>query len=360
MISIYFFSTLILFSPSVQSQKNYLRFNEASDKFKIAQFTDLHFGEGEDVEWGPEQDKMSLSVMNEILDLEQPDLVVFTGDMLTGNNIADNATDYWRIMLDPLIRRNLSWAVVFGNHDDLASGIDGSRLDLLQFDISFPGSRSQIGPKQIHGVSNYYIPIFPAPNNNNNNNDFSLAYPRFVLYFFDSNNSGVNGTGWGCVMQDQVDWYNSVSIGMRARFGRTIPSMAFFHIPTTEFSFVWAKGISYGTNNDSVACCSTDMGLISSFLRNGDVRDVFVGHNHGNDYCGYYDNNSNSTVRLCYGRHTGYGGYGTWDRGARVIEINEDDASVNTWIRFEGGRVEQKGQLHLPSGDEPTCSGSWA
>lgn len=44
--------------------------------FKIVQFTDIHWMNGE-----PE-DQLSRQCMDTVLDLEQPDLVVFTGDLI--------------------------------------------------------------------------------------------------------------------------------------------------------------------------------------------------------------------------------------------------------------------------------------
>ena len=49
-------------------------------------------------------------------------------------------------------------------------------------------------------------------------------------------------------------------------------------------------------------------------------------------------------------RHTGYGGYGTWERGARIIQLNENPSwSMNTWIRFETGDLQLKGIPHQPT-----------
>jgi hypothetical protein len=104
--------------------------------------------------------------MNNILNIEQPDLVVLTGDLITGNNIKDNATAYWKIMLTPMMLLGYPWAsmslsfvasfwlvslcprthcyfallallcllskVTFGNHDDLASGKNGDKGTLMK------------------------------------------------------------------------------------------------------------------------------------------------------------------------------------------------------------------------------------
>lgn len=64
---------------------------------------------------------------------------------------------------------------------------------------------------------------------------------------------------------------------------------------------------------------------------------VFVGHNHGLDWCCPYEK-----LWLCFARHTGYGGYGNWDRGARIVEITQQPFSIKSWIRMEDGSVHSE------------------
>jgi predicted MPP superfamily phosphohydrolase len=54
--------------------------------FKLAVFSDLHFGENPWEDWGPEQDRKSLKVMTSMLALEKPDYVVINGDLITGDS----------------------------------------------------------------------------------------------------------------------------------------------------------------------------------------------------------------------------------------------------------------------------------
>jgi hypothetical protein len=44
---------------------------------------------------------------------------------------------------------------------------------------------------------------------------------------------------------------------------------------------------------------------------------------------------------FCFGRHTGYGGYGRWTRGSRQLFLDEKriDTSLETWIRLEDGNM---------------------
>ena len=64
-------------SQSRQTIDKDLKF-KSDGTFRIVQFTDLHFGEGEDL------DENSMSVQRTILKAEQPDLVVITGDAVSG------------------------------------------------------------------------------------------------------------------------------------------------------------------------------------------------------------------------------------------------------------------------------------
>lgn len=67
-----------------------------------------------------------------------------------------------------------------------------------------------------------------------------------------------------------------------------------------------------------------------------EVQAVFVGHNHGLDWCCPYQN-----LHLCFARHTGYGGYGRWTRGARFVEIFREPAlsQIRTYVILEDGSV---------------------
>ena len=42
-------------------------------------------------------------------------------------------------------------------------------------------------------------------------------------------------------------------------------------------------------------------------------------------------------INFCFGRHSGYGGYGSWTRGSRQILLSEATlgTATQTWIRKE-------------------------
>lgn len=57
---------------------------------------------------------------------------------------------------------------------------------------------------------------------------------------------------------------------------------------------------------------------------------------------------------MCYGRHTGYGGYSDVARGARQILINRTDleSQVRTWIRLEDGSISAPVTLNATYGKD--------
>jgi hypothetical protein len=50
---------------------------------------------------------------------------------------------------------------------------------------------------------------------------------------------------------------------------------------------------------------------------------------------------------MCYGRHTGYGGYGDWARGGRQILLDQRslETDMRSWVRMEDGSIS--GNVHL-------------
>lgn len=55
---------------------------------------------------------------------------------------------------------------------------------------------------------------------------------------------------------------------------------------------------------------------------------------------------------MCFGRRTGYGGYGDWARGGRQILLHENvsERPIETWIRLEDGTVHGRVTLNSTFG----------
>ncbi|MDA1190810.1 MAG: metallophosphoesterase, partial [Candidatus Poribacteria bacterium] len=87
-----------------------LRFRD-DGAFRIVQFTDLHWSNGED------KDAQTRNLMADVLDADTPDLVALTGDVLSGGNCKDPSAS-WKQAVEVIEERGILWAAVFGNHDD--------------------------------------------------------------------------------------------------------------------------------------------------------------------------------------------------------------------------------------------------
>ncbi|KAL0555018.1 hypothetical protein IC582_008949 [Cucumis melo] len=266
------FTYMCLIVPVVPG--SILRFRSGSPSFNIALFADLHFGEDAWTDWGPLQDANSSRLISTVLSYENPDLVVYLGDVITANNIPiSNASLYWDQAISPTKAKGIPWATVFGNHDD-------------------------------------------AP----------FSWP--------------------------IDWFSSIGIPpRRCRDDNRVPEIVFWHIPSGAYEDVAPlsnhsiqKPCVGSINMEKVAAQQADFGIMSLLEQRPSVKAVFVGHNHGLDWCCPHK----TKLWLCFARHSGYGGYGDWPRGARIIQITHQPFSLKSWIRMEDGQLHSEIILSTP------------
>ncbi len=293
--------------------------------FTIVQFTDTHWINGE-----PE-DLQTRVLMAEILDAEKPDLAVLTGDLIFGDAAADPAAS-WLNAVEPIVERKLPWAATFGNHDDEGAL---SREGLMALQQTVPGCLSEPGPENVNGVGNFALRLYAS----------SGERVAWLLYFLDVPTPPPD-SGWGWIRKDQIAWYKETAQAMRkSNAGIQPPALAFFHVPLPEYEEVWNHHPCRGHNYEGVGCPTVNSGCFEAFCATGDVRGVFVGHDHVNDYEGELRG-----IRLCYGRGSGFSCYGRegFKRGARVIRLWEGSAVFDTWLRLEGNERVSEQPLHDP------------
>ncbi len=295
--------------------------------FKILQFTDVHWSDESEL------DLKTNSLMERILEVEKPDFVVFTGDMTYG----EKNTLLLKRALEPVNTSGIPWAAAFGNHD-IEIGFGKEELFKVMQESST--CLTQTGDLELSGLCNYHLSINASKNDS----------PSWTLYLIDSGDYNKNEKlgGYDFIKRDQIDWYTKLSEKISSQFGR-LPALAFFHIPLPEYNDVWNLSTCYGSKNENVECPRQNSGMFSAMLEMGDVKGVFVGHDHLNDYYGDLYG-----IKLCYGRATGYNTYG-WDsfaHGARIIKLTEGSEDFETWVRLEDGSVISKPAVHVPEGGE--------
>lgn len=312
-------STPFLFADdsNVMSEAKGIHFNE-DGTLKIVQFTDTHW-----TQEGPEIDAQTRAVMETVLDIEKPDFVVFTGDNVWGQTVK-SAGDL-ESLIQPLVDRNIQWAWVLGNHD--AEGGD-SRRELMQLAMELPLSKCQMGPEDIHGASNYVIPVYT---HDGSRQAASLYMLDTNAYVAEEYKPRLQGYDW--IRRDQISWYLETAKKIKKENeGKTLPALAFFHIPLPEYEQLCRKKLAIGEHNEWSFCPDLNSGFFLAMVEGGDVMGTFAGHAHINDYEG-----SLNGIYICAGKVTGKAAYATdgYSRGGRVILLEQDKSVFRTWIRLE-------------------------
>ncbi|KAK1753571.1 Metallo-dependent phosphatase-like protein [Echria macrotheca] len=358
-------------SPSLGA----LRF-QPDGTFQISIFEDLHFGENAWDSWGPQQDVESVKVLDAILDAEATiDLVVLNGDLITGDNtFRENSTFYVDQIVSPLVKRGLTWASTYGNHD---SAYNLSRADLLAREQTWPGARTQSMVSGDVGATNYYLPVYDADCEDSGGDGCT---PALLLWFFDSRggfryqktdaSTGelVGQPDW--VDKRVVEWFQQTNAELVEQAGRAIPALAFVHIPTNASLAFQGVGVDKhrqpgidddrpvaqqgqgwcadGRNDGSCEYGGQDVAFMAAVASTPGLLAVFSGHDHGNTWCYKWDRQlpgmsiAGTGVNLCFGQHSGYGGYGNWIRGARQVVASVQKLAgsvVDTYVRLESGDV---------------------
>ncbi len=313
----------IFISFSILFSEEPLQFNE-DQKFKIVQFTDLHWDQKS------KNCDRTLENLKNVISIEKPDLVVFTGDVVTCQEVRNS----WSKIAEPIIDAKIHWTYVNGNHDH---EFELKRPEVIQYLQSFPYFLGKNGDKKVSGEGNYTLEI-----KSSKGNELSS-----ILYFFDSNSYPDNYIygKYDRIKMDQIQWYYNKSQMYQKEAGKIIPALAFFHIPLPEYSVLMKKDkYSIGEQNESPSPSDINSGLFNVFLESEDVMGIFVGHDHENDFIG-----SLYGVSLGYGRVSGVDAVGeSLSIGARVIQLQESKSKFVTWIRSGN---KQYNNYHHPNNE---------
>ena len=136
---------------------------------------------------------------------------------------------------------------------------------------------------------------------------------------------------------EQVVWFNKTISSRRKSFNGTIvPALVFVHIPLFEFQdAIKNEKRCFGDHDDGITPTLENTGLFLALDAAPEVMAVFVGHDHCNDFCCSWGKRE---VELCFGRHSGYGGYTCpgYPEGSRIISYNESTGFLETHVRLNG------------------------
>jgi len=285
--------------------------------FTILQLTDLHLCNY------PNWDNVTHQVIRDLIKATEPDLVIITGDVVARERQTLFTGFYekaWRALTQIFNETKTYYALTLGNHD---LDLDLTAEQILDMDMAHPYSATE--KNLFTHPATYTIPIFSRINPENISAN---------LWFFDTGSYGCAGNRWsyGCVEEDQIEWYNSKSSKLKEVYGTSAQHIAFLHIPLPEYMDLYNSYTFYGGLQEKVCCPFHNTGLLSAIKKNGDISAVFCGHDHLNNYGGFLDG-----IELVYGRKTGRANSGPpvgIQRGGRVIKLYEEkgaDGTIRTY-----------------------------
>ncbi len=322
-------------------------------EFKILQLADL-----QDTALAQ---SLTYEYIEAIINEEDPDLIVLTGDNIAGGT-GDALTESvarWQVKkgidntMSFLDAFNIPVAVVFGNHDAEALISKEEQMAMYQ---TYGCCVGYDEGDSLYGCGTYNLPIYSSDGE-------KIVYN---LWMFDSNMYDDVKGGYDYVHEDQIEWYVNKSNELKAQNGgEVVPSMVFQHIIVNEVYDALVEvpantpnsiqsgdkwlGLPEGVDGilGEGPCPGTQDSLqFETMVAQGDVKAMFFGHDHVNSFVIPYQG-----IDIVNSPTSGFGSYGNKEsRGIRVITINEKDTSkyetkvINYYEKFVANSDQKNAQ----------------
>lgn len=281
-----------------------------NEHFKIMQLTDIHLGQ---LPFNLEDIK-TLDMIRKYIMLENPDLIIITGDLIWSEGVKNPAASYQQL-INLLNEFPNPIAITYGNHDSEESlsrndlrELEDKLVNIVEKENSFIDSR---------GREAYTVELFKEEKLKN------------VCYFFDTGSmSPLDDESYDFVSIDQIDWYEKTRNSYKQNDSET-EDLCFLHIPLPEYEQAGEK-IKDGyfwEQNPRIASPKLNTGLFSRFVLNDHIKFIFCGHDHDNNFVGEY-----LGINCVYGNVSGYNCYGDLPRGYRIISIT--DRQIETFVKL--------------------------
>ncbi len=300
-----------------------LKFDDLG-KFKIAQFTDIHWDEN------AENNDSTIAIIKHILKEEHPNLVILSGDIVC----YEPAIEGWESIARIFEESKIPWLVLMGNHD--------AELSLLREDIYQLLQDKEYYTTGITTIEKCKIGDFIL-----NIKSSDESKDAAVIYCLDSGDypkETLHHGKYDWIGYNQIEWYRKYSQFFTDKNGgEPLPSLAYFHIPLPEYKKLVYTNSYYGMSEEGgVSSADINSGFFASAIEMNDVMATFVGHDHNNSFIGQLNG-----IALAFGRVSGLNAYGKLERGARIVSLYEGKHQFDTWIRTYNGQQET---YYFPSG----------
>lgn len=291
--------------------------------------------------------KAMVQMLDNAYDKVKPDLVLFTGDNILGNHLLDarfgtrqvasgwQAT-YDRIekslahILEPLEKRGIPFAMVYGNHDDCNCVTKQEHIEAYRkYSMCLPMNDSD---RRVD-CDTYNIPVL--------SNDGSKTV--FNLWMLDCAwHDHQEDRGYAAIKKETVEWYKEKSAQLKEENGgKLVKSLLFQHIPLNQTLELLKeceatkRGAVKAYDSNKYYCldtqkasgflgeyfngCDDEFGLFEAIKETGDVMAVVTGHDHCNNFVGEVDG-----IKFVATPAASFRCYGNDQRGVRVFVLDEN------------------------------------
>lgn len=292
-------------------------------KFTILQFADIQDG----------YPLMTITkkLLEDTVKMVQPDLIVLTGDNISGGSTTTKVITRAAIneFMSIFEKAGIPTAAVFGNHDDESALADKDfQMSVYESYDCFVGyNEGDIIP----GVGTYNLPILSS----------DASRVAFNIWMTDSGtyNSENDLGGYACTTKEQIAWYVEKSNELKAQNGGTpVPSINFQHIIVPEIYdalveceagtpnsisrgdkfLTLPEGVD-GALHENPCPPNYNNGQFAAFVQQGDVLATVSGHDHVNSFVVLYQG-----VDIVNTPGVGFSSYNDETVGSRVFVIDEN------------------------------------
>ncbi|MFD1126064.1 metallophosphoesterase [Lentilactobacillus raoultii] len=267
---------------------------EENRVYKICQLTDLHFGQAP----FNEKDCQTLKKLDTFFKKHHSyDLVMITGDLMWGKQVISLEATL-APLYNLLNQYDFLVAVTYGNHDTESS-----------FNITNVRDTESLIAHPALKLNSRIM---------DNRECYSLLLGSHAVYVWDSGAYShwlkANSQDlYAAIEPEEVQWFLDASA---SRSSENV-DVGFLHIPLPEYHQAIQNKFD-GIKGEEICSPITNSGLFYALRRQGNVKAVFAGHDHYNNFDSVFQG-----IGLNYGNVTGYNCDSNLSRGVKEILISD-------------------------------------
>ncbi|GEM_PF-4184960 len=182
-------------------------------------FTVLQFNDTQDAHL---TDKRTIELITRAIAKEEPDFVVFNGDIINGDPAtAEQVKQAYNNVIAPVEEAGVAWALTFGNHDEDSvkkSGMTENRI--MDFLRRYPHNLN-VRDDATSGHANVVLPVAASRGRRTAAAMWLLDSGRYEKETLDGQK--VEEYTYETVHSDQVAWYREESLRLQKQAGRPVP-----------------------------------------------------------------------------------------------------------------------------------------